>query len=355
MQLFGSGASDFIGSAVACRPVENGHNITALARSEGPAERLARLTLALVILMAAAGCTDEPRPETASEVPTAAESDGAPALPSPDSADVTVIPPDSVTRARFEEAMAFAQRNDLASRPPGEIMQALGRRYLGGPYLTKPLDQTTDEQLVCRLDGFDCFTFDEAVIALARTVKEGRYSYDDYRRYTRELRYRDGEMSYCNRLHYYTEFVHQAEEQGVLRNVTAELGGRQRPGFRYAFMGEHRDAYPQLVASDSLYACIQAVEDRLNRIIEYRYIPQDSIRAVYDQLHAGDLIATATDIDGLDVTHTGLVYKAADTTGLLHASTTGEVKISPDLAEYVQGVDSQVGIIVARPVFGDGR
>ena len=316
--------------------------------------RLTRPTLALAVLLLAAGCTDEPPTVTAGEVPTAAESDGAPALPQPDSVDAAVIPPDSVTRARFEEAMAFARQNDLAARPPGEVMQALGRRYLGRPYLVQPLDQTDDEQLVCRLDGFDCFTFDEAVIALARTVKEGRYSYDDYRRTTRELRYRDGEMSYCSRLHYYTEFMHQAEEQGVLRNVTAELGGRRRPGFTYAFMGEHRDAYPQLARSDSLYACIQAVEDRLNRTIEYRYIPQDSIRAVYNQLRAGDLIATATDIDGLDVTHTGLVYKAADTTGLLHASTTGEVKISPDLAEYVRGVDSQVGIIVARPVFGEG-
>lgn len=312
-----------------------------------------RTILVLAVLLLAAGCTDEPSPEAAGETPTAAEADGAPALPPPDSVDAAVIPPDSVTRAHFEDAMTFARQNDLAARPPGEVMQALGRRYLGRPYLVQPLDQTPEERLVCRLDGFDCFTFDEAVIALARTVKEGRYSYDDYRRTTRELRYRDGEMSYCNRLHYYTEFIHQAEEQGVLRDLTAELGGRRRPGFRYAFMSEHRDAYPQLVANDSLYACIQAVEDRLNRTIEYRYIPQDSIRAVYDQLRAGDLIATATNIDGLDVTHTGLVYKAADTTGLLHASTTGEVKISPDLADYVQGVSAQVGIIVARPVFGE--
>ena len=275
-------------------------------------------------------------------------------MPPVDSVDVSVIPPDSATRARFEATMEYARQQNLAERPPGEVVQALGRRFLGRPYLVGPLDQTPEEQLVCRLDGFDCFTFDEAMLAMARTVKNGSYSYDQYKDYTRQLRYRDGNLGYCNRLHYYTEFVSQAEEEGVLRNITEEIGGQERPGFRYAFMGAHREAYPQL-ESDSLYQCIQQVEEHLNRTLEYRYIPQDSIRAVYGQLQAGDLIATATDIDGLDVTHTGLVYKGrADTTGLLHASTSGGVKISPDLQEYVQGVDSQTGIIVARPVFGEG-
>ena len=71
---------------------------------------------------------------------------------------------------------------------------------------------------------------------------------------------------------------------------------------------------------------------------------------MYDRLQAGDIVATATHIDGLDVTHTGLVYDNGDgTRGLLHASTSGGVKVSPDLQSYVQGVDSQIGIIVARP------
>ena len=317
------------------------------------------LQATLVLLLLAGGgigCTGEQSSQTAGDSPAYGDgpSPSAPTLPPVDSVDVSDIPPDSVTRARFEAVMQYARRHDLAERPVGETVQMLGRRFLGRPYLVGPLDQTPSEQLVCRLDGFDCFTFDEAVLALARTVKEGRYSYDHYKDYTRQLRYRDGEIGYCNRMHYYTAFVKQAEEEGVLRNITERLGGRSRPGFRYAFMGEHRESYPQL-ESDSLYQCIQQVEERLNRTMDYRYIPQDSIRAVYGQLRAGDLIATATDIDGLDVTHTGLVYKGrADTTGLLHASTSGGVKISPDLQEYVQGVDSQIGIIVARPIFGGG-
>ncbi|PSQ82662.1 MAG: DUF1460 domain-containing protein [Bacteroidetes bacterium QS_7_67_15] len=302
--------------------------------------RLLFVTVLLASLSAAVGCrsdTATPSSSSADSAATgAAPSPAAPTMPPPDSVTAADIPADSVTNERFQRVMHFARRANLAERPPGQAIQALGRYFLGRPYLVGPLDQTLDqnppEQLVCRLDGFDCFTFDEAVLALARTVDDGSYSYDKYKDYTRK----------------------QAEEQGVLKNITRQIGGRRNPDKRYGFMSAHRGEYPQL-ESDSLYLCIQQVEKRLNRTMDYYYVPQDSIRAVYGKLKAGDLISTATDIDGLDVTHTGLVYKKADTTGLLHASTSGSVKISPDLQRYVQGVDSQIGIIVARPVFGEGE
>lgn len=318
---------------------------------------LAGLAAALVV---AGGCAGDAA-QTSADSTAASPSPSAPTMPPVDSVDVADIPSDSATRARFRAVMQRAQQQNLSERPAGEAVQALGTQFLGRPYLIKPLDQTLEEnppeQLVCRLDGFDCFTFDEAALAMARAVKSGNPTYEKYKNYTRQLRYRDGEIGYCNRMHYYTEFVKQAEEKGVLRNVTEEIGGRPRPGFQYGFMSANRGEYPQL-KSDSLYQCIQQVEKRLTRTMDYRYIPQDSIRAVYPKLKAGDLISTATDIEGLDVTHTGLVYKSnpggeSDTTGLLHASTSGGVKISPDLQEYVQGVDSQTGIIVARPVFSE--
>jgi hypothetical protein len=325
---------------------------------------LGSLVAALIV---ASGCAGDPAQPGADSTATGQDvtqspSPSAPATPPVDSVDVADIPPDSATRARFQAVVQRAQQQNLARQPTGRVVQALGTQFLGRPYLIGPLDQTLDEnppeQLVCRLDGFDCFTFDEAILAMARAVKSGNPTYEQYKNYTRQLRYRDGEIGYCNRQHYYTAFVRQAEEQGVLRNVTQEIGGRRRAGFQYGFMSAHRGEYPQL-ESDSLYQCIQQVEQRLSRTMSYRFIPQDSIRAVYSKLKAGDLISTSTDIDGLDVTHTGLVYKStpggeSDTTGLLHASTSGGVKISPDLQAYVQGVDSQTGIIVARPVFGEG-
>jgi len=63
------------------------------------------------------------------------------------------------------------------------------------------------------------------------------------------------------------------------------------------------------------------------------------------------VIAMATGIEGLDVTHTGFVYRTPEGgTGFIHASLTGEVKVSDDLAGYVEDNAQQIGIIVARPV-----
>jgi cell wall-associated NlpC family hydrolase len=245
--------------------------------------------------------------------------------------------------------MEFARNNNLHERPIGEILQELGVQYLGLPYLTGPLDGFGREVLVCRLDGFDCFTFLEAVLAAARGVAVQDYSYESYVERTREQRYRDGVMTdYCSRLHYYTEWISDNEEKGLVNNITPDIGGI-RLDKEYSFMSEHRESYPRLAENDSMYQCISQVEDQLNRTLEYFYIPQDSIHVAYDKMLAGDLIATSTDIEGLDVTHTGMVYRGDDgSTGLLHASTSGGVKISPDLEEYVQGVKSQTGIIVAR-------
>ena len=65
---------------------------------------------------------------------------------------------------------------------------------------------------------------------------------------------------------------------------------------------------------------------------------------------SGTDLGTTTDIDGLDVTHTGFVFKDDTRTGFLHASITGEVKVSDDLADYINGNAVQTGIIVARPL-----
>ncbi|MEX0747470.1 MAG: N-acetylmuramoyl-L-alanine amidase-like domain-containing protein, partial [Rhodothermales bacterium] len=183
----------------------------------------------------------------------------------------------------------------------------------------------------------------------ARGVAVEDYSYASYVEKTREQRYRDGVMTdYCSRLHYYTEWIADNEQKGIVENITSNIGG-VRLDKDYSFMTEHRELYPLLAENDSMYQCIEMAEDRLNARLEYFHIPQDSIHLAYDRMLAGDLIATSTHIEGLDVTHTGMVYRGPDgSMGLLHASTDGGVKISPDLEEYVQGVKSQIGIIVAR-------
>jgi hypothetical protein len=235
-------------------------------------------------------------------------------------------------------------------------MQALGAHFQGRPYLEGTLDSGPTESLVVRLDGFDCVTFVETTLALARGAMAGDTTYAGFARRLAEQRYRDAPpLGYCGRLHYFTEWLANNEEKGLVERLDDTLGGRRMTD-TLDFMGTHRSRYDRFATNDSLYACVRQMEADLQaRQAErpVRFVPQDSIRAVYDQLRAGDIVALATSIEGLDVAHTGLVYVPEDggpnAVGLLHASLSDGVVVSPDLQRYVQKIDHQIGIVVARP------
>lgn len=297
-----------------------------------------------VVLVMVLGCRDEDMPappaneEVAQETPVrSAVLDDAPA-------------PDSTTMRRFREVMAFAREENLHERPIGEIMQAVGERFLASPYIAGSLDKPEEEILIVSLTGFDCVLFIESALALARGIAVEDYSYDTFAHHILDQRYRNGKMNgYCSRLHYFSEWIANNEARGTVKNISQGLGGKKLDT-QLTFMSEHRDAYPRFATNDSLFQGIEDMEARLADL-EIYYIPQDRIRSVYDQLQAGDIIATATDIGGLDVTHSGLVYANEDgSKGFLHASTSGGVKVSPDLQAYVQNNKSQIGIVVARPL-----
>ena len=283
----------------------------------------------------------------ASDAAPGASSDPTAGLP-----DSVLTPPDSTAR-RFEAALHHAASQAADTAGIGRLMQTIGLHFRGRPYFEGTLDEPETETLVVRLDGFDCGTFVETALAMARGVRAGDTTYAGFARRLAEQRYRDGTMQgYCSRLHYFTEWLADNEEKGIVERLDDELGGR-RMRDTLDFMSTHRSAYDRFATNDSLYACVQTMEDDLRARQQdrpVRYVPQDSIRAAYDQLQAGDVVAIATSIDGLDVAHTGLVYAHDDgRKGLLHASLSDGIVVSPDLQRYVQKIDHQIGIVVARP------
>lgn len=299
--------------------------------------------LLLVLFFFASACvTDAPEPDAESGDPADAPVETARDLDAP-------AAPDDSTRQTFDELVAFAEAENLAERPVGEIAQALGVRLLGLPYVEGALDVPEVESLVVDLTGFDCVTYIEHVLAIAQAIEAGEPTYDRYTANLEDLRYRDGTLDgYCSRLHYFSDWMLDNDRRGNVRLISQEFGVPFEKTI--SFMSEHRDAYPKFATDDEVLACIRDVEANLEGHGLY-YVPQDQIRGVYDRLQAGDIIATATDIEGLDVTHTGFVYKHPDgRTGFLHASLSGEVKISDDLADYIRGNKVQTGIIVARPL-----
>jgi hypothetical protein len=130
---------------------------------------------------------------------------------------------------------------------------------------------------------------------------------------------------------------------------TQELGGVPDPE-PITFMSQHRDAYRQL-ADSAFYAEIQQMEARLNARGPRYYIPQARIAAAEGQIRNGDIIAATSTLAGLDIAHTGIAYWQGDRLHLMHAPLVGKnVEISElPLAERIQGINAQDGIMVATP------
>lgn len=251
-------------------------------------------------------------------------------------------------RARFDDLMAYAARERLAERPIGEIAVALGQRLRGTPYVAGVLDAPARETLLAPLDRFDCVLFVESVLALARAVQDGDTTFEGYLARVEQQRYRGGTMDgYASRLHYFSDWVDDNAARDLAFDVTADVGGvPYRP--RLSYMTAHRSQYPHL-ADAAAFDAIAAVERRVSAT-ERAYVPKARIRAAYDRIQAGDVLATTTTVAGLDVTHVGFATVAANgTVGFLHASPGRGVVSAPDLAAYLAGNRAQTGLYVIRP------
>jgi hypothetical protein len=251
---------------------------------------------------------------------------------------------------RFRRVMQEAIAQKSHQRPMGEIVQAIAHEFLGAAYKANLLDQSKEETLVVNLNQFDCVLFVENVLAIARGVAVQDYSYSTFVNHLRDQRYWDGQINgYCSRLHYFSDWIYDNSRRETIQNIGQKLGGVPL-NKKLNFMSSHRQSYPRMAKDDATYNCIIEREAQLNSAA-INYIPTTQIRSVYSQLQPGDIIAVATNIPGLDVTHTGLVYRQSNgNIGFIHASPAGQVTIARDLQRYVSRVENAIGILVARPL-----
>ena len=227
-------------------------------------------------------------------------------------------------------------------------MQQIALKLVGSTYQAGLLDRFQTETLFVSLTKFDCVLFVETVLALARGIVVENYNYSTFVNHLRDQRYRDGNLdNYCSRLHYFSEWIADNEKRGNVRNITSSLGG-VKLNKKLNFMSQNRSQYSQL-ANENNIECIVAMENNLAQL-EINHIPSQKIKQIYPQLQPGDIVAIATSISGLDVTHTGLIYRHGNSIGLIHASPAGQVAIASDLQQYVSKVRYATGIIIVRPL-----
>ena len=252
-----------------------------------------------------------------------------------------------VCKKKFDIAVSLT----LQKKPIGDVIVEIGKTFIGTEYVANALEVPGEEHLVVNMRGLDCVSFYENALVLARCVKKKKMTFDDYKAELQFIRYRHGKIDrYPSRLHYTSDYIYENEKKGVWKNVTKDLGG-----VRYTktvnFMSTHPDSYRQLKENAEFIPVIKEQEHEISKR-ELYHVPKEKIADVSPQLKNGDILGITTDIEGLDVAHTGIVIWQNGKVHFLHAPNVGHKLTITEktLAEYVAGNKRQIGIMVARPL-----
>ena len=245
------------------------------------------------------------------------------------SADHAPAAVESVPINSQETLIATILHDAAGSRSAGDRIVSISGHFLGIPYLAGSLigGPEEPEQLVLRLDGFDCFTYLDTVEALRRSRTAG-----DFPAQLIQVRYRDGTVAYANRRHFFSDWV--AEPGSPVRDVTAMVGqGR----------AVYIDKNLNEASGGALWVPGVGVVPR-----RIAYIPAGELDdELLAALEPGDYVGVFSPRPGLDVSHTGLIVKTGATLMLRHASSrSGVERVTDDeLAAYMHG---KAGLVVYR-------
>ncbi len=253
-------------------------------------------------------------------------------------------------RAICEELLRSARDRGDRAKPIPALIVEVGERFLGAPYEAATLEQEGPEQLVVNLRSFDCVTFVENAIVLASLIRAGKRNFADYLVALKRIRYRRGRLDgYASRLHYFTDWLYDGARKGIVRDVTAAIGGIPFPK-RFHALTDRRAANPAL-ADRAVFHRLRCAEWTCSRRPLF-FIPEASLPAHQSRIADGDIVAIATDDEGIDVCHAGFAVRRGERVRLLHASSAaGRVLLSEaTLAEYLAERESRRGIVVGRVV-----
>ncbi len=223
----------------------------------------------------------------------------------------------SVQQMRFhcdQDTLRINQllQDGLASRlkTANELVAYYADRLLGTPYVAHTLEGD-EERLTINIDELDCTTFIETLYALTRTTLTGRYSWRDYAANLENLRYRDGQMGdYSSRLHYISDWIVNNHARGNLVEVTADLPHATYMVKTIDFMTQHKDSYRSLKGDSAMVEKIRRFEmGYRNHRMPYLKKSWLGDKAVKAALRSGDFVGLVTKVEGLDISHLGIIHK----------------------------------------------
>ncbi len=215
-------------------------------------------------------------------------------------------------------------------RDVGKRIGFLSGRFLGVRYQASTLigDMNTPEVFVIDVRRVDCFTYIDYIEAMRLSG-----SFAGFKENLKKVRYRSGKVAFKNRNHFFTDW--RVFNSAYVDDVTASVGGLRTKNIRKVLN----------LRKDGTYFLpgIAPVER------EIQYIPSDAIDdTVTKRLRTGDYVGIYTKMQGLDVTHTGIIIKRQGKVYLRHASSARKNRkvVEQDFITYISKTP---GLIVFRP------
>ncbi|MBI3951016.1 MAG: DUF1460 domain-containing protein [Acidobacteria bacterium] len=203
----------------------------------------------------------------------------------------------------------------------GERMNIISGHFIGYPYMMNPLigSLNVPEVFTASLEGFDCVTYIETVLALALAG-----SVDQFVEIIRQIRYENGQVDWKSRDHYMTDWIKNNVRQGFVRNITRgnDTASRTRT--------------------------LSMIEELPPRTVTFKCFPKRVFPRIKHRIADGDLIFFASTRKRLDVFHAGLLFREGEQINLRHAShSQGGVVVQP-LTEFLKQ-NRMAGLILVRP------
>lgn len=202
------------------------------------------------------------------------------------------------------------------------------RALLNTPYSNNTLNmsQSSVERLIVNLNAMDCMTFIEYTEAFKRAE-----NYQQFISNLTDIRYIDQKVTFNHRRHFFTDWVEKPKP--LVIDITTRLSP-------HAVTVEKK---LNLKNDGSFFISGLMVKNRLISYIPIHYVDEGLIKL----LKTGDYIGIYSKVQGLDVTHVGIVIKEDNQVIFRNASSLrNNLKVSDiELSRYLEGKD---GIIVFR-------
>ena len=198
-------------------------------------------------------------------------------------------------------------------------IENLWSHFKGRPYLSGTLTPAGEiEELIVRLDGFDCITWIDHSVALLSAQ-----NWEEYHANLISNRYFNHEISFSARRHFFTDWLEQAEWEVPLfaqQANSSKVLNRRSDSTRW-IMG-------------------QPFVER-----EIHWLPTDSLTNCSHLLMNGDLVGFYTELEGLDVNHVGMLQINSGKPWLLHASSGAG---SLERVDFIEYASTKSGVIIIR-------